>query len=215
MTSTAPLDIFLMRAHALPLRYLTAPSVSFLVYTSPLTYLTLLHTTSPAAATQSTASRGLPQLDVPFNVLQSMLASHPRPKGITMASLVLSTAENLTSMADSVNIAEFITRPTFPLAPTGVQADRALPQATQLPGTPLHAPSPAWVLDLTEGGKYPGVVLSQTRMREIELLLNPLSGMDQLHGVHPIAFGMGSWLDLLVSVDWTAFTLLHLTLGTS
>lgn len=211
MGGAAPLDIFLMRAHTLPLPYLTAPSVSFLVYASPLAYLTLLRSTSSAGATQSGASRALPQLDVPFHVLQSMLTTHPRSKGITMASLILSTAGNLTSEADSMNIADFSTRPTFPLAPTGAQVDRALPQVAQLPGAPLPAPSPAWVLDLTEGGKYPGVVLSQTRMREIELLLNPLSGMDQMHGVHPMAFGMGSWLDLLVSSHCTAFTSLSLT----
>ena len=193
MGVAAPLDIFLMRAHALPLPYLTAPAVSFLVYTSPLTYLTLLRSSS-AAATQSTASHALPHLDVPFDVLRPMLTSHPRPKGVTLASLVLSTERN----TDTMDIADFSARPTFPLVPSGPQVDRELPRVTQLPGTLPTVPSPTWYLDFTEGGRYPGVVLSQTRMREIELLLNPLSGMGQLHGVHPMAFGMGSWLDLLV-----------------
>ena len=198
MGGTAPLDIFLMRAHTLPLPYLTSPSVSFLVYASPLTYLTLLRSTSSAAAIQNPTSHTLPQLDVPFSVLRPMLTSHPRPKGVTFASLVLSTTDSLPSDPDSMNIADFSTRPTFSLVPTGPQVDRVLPQVAQLPGSPLPSATPTWVLDFTEGGRYPGVVLSQTRMREIELLLNPLSGMDQLHGVHPMAFGMGSWLDLLV-----------------
>ena len=194
-----PLDIFLLRAHTLPLPYLTAPSVSFLVYVSPLAYLTLLRSASSAATTRNPTPHTLPQLDVPFSILRPTLTSHPRPKGITLASLILSAAGDLPSDADSMNIADFGARPTFLLAPTGPPVDRALPQVAQLPGTPLAAPAPTWVLDFTEGGRYPGVVMSQTRMREIELLLNPLSGMDQLHGVHPMAFGMGNWLDLLVS----------------
>lgn len=198
MGVTAPLDIFLMRAHTLPLPYLTSPSVSFLVFASPLTYLTLLRSTSSAVATQNPAPYTLPQLDVPFSVLRPILTSHPRPRGVTFASLVLSTTDSLPSDPDSMNIADFSTRPTFSFVPSDPQVDRVLPTVAQLPGSPLSSATPAWVLDFTEGGRYPGVVLSQTRMREIELLLNPLSGMDQLHGVHPMAFGMGSWLDLLV-----------------
>ncbi|KAH9920094.1 uncharacterized protein B0H18DRAFT_881353 [Fomitopsis serialis] len=200
--SAAPLDVFLMRAHSLPLPYLTGPSVSFLVFIAPLTYLTLLRSTS-SAGRQPQHSPSLPKLDVPFDVLRPRLTSHPRPRGVTVASLVLSSAGTIGSEADSMNIADFSTRPTFPLSSTGAQVDRALAQVSQVPGTRLAndstPPPPIWVLDFTEGGKYPGVVMSQSRMREIELLMNPLSGMDQLHSVHQMAFGMGSWLDLLVS----------------
>ncbi|KZT65973.1 hypothetical protein DAEQUDRAFT_675902 [Daedalea quercina L-15889] len=203
--SAAPLDIFLTRAHALPLPYLTGPSVSFLVYAAPLTYLTLLRA-APSASPQHPSSPSLPRIDVPFNVLRPLLTSHPRPKSVTVASLVLSSSGTIGPDADAMNIADFSARPTFPLFPSGAQVDRALPQVSQVPGVMRLAadsssPTPNWVLDFTEGGKYPGVVMCQSRMREIELLMNPLSGMDQLHGVHQMAFGMGSWLDLLLNPE--------------
>ncbi|TFY58921.1 hypothetical protein EVJ58_g6110 [Rhodofomes roseus] len=221
MGSVAPLDIFLMRAHTLPLPYLTSPSVSFLVYIAPLTYLTLLRS-SPSAGPgrQQASSPPLPKIDVPFDVLRPALTSHPRPKGVTIVSLVLSTAGTIHgSDTDAMNIADFSARPTFPLSSIGATVDRALPQVTQVPGTRLAAdpapPAHVWVLDFTDGGKHPGIVMSQSRMREIELLMNPLSGMDQLHSVHQMAFGMGSWLDFLLSpenpISPERYTTLHVS----
>jgi hypothetical protein len=55
-----------------------------------------------------------------------------------------------------------------------------------------------WMLDFTDGGKNPGVVMSQSRMRDIELVVNPLGGIDGLNSVGMISFGTGSWVDLLV-----------------
>lgn len=55
-----------------------------------------------------------------------------------------------------------------------------------------------WILDFTSGGKYPGIVMSQSRMRDIELVVNPLGGMDNLNSVGMITFGPGSWVDHLV-----------------
>lgn len=40
--------------------------------------------------------------------------------------------------------------------------------------------------------------MSQSRMREIETIVNPLSGMDAPNNVPMMNFGMGSWVDLLV-----------------
>ncbi len=82
-------------------------------------------------------------------------------------------------------------------------ADRlefVLPAAREVPGQQQFS----WALDFTAGGKYAGVVVSQSRMREIELVVNPFSGMDQMGDVPMMAFGTGSWIDLLVSagVRW-------------
>ena len=64
----------------------------------------------------------------------------------------------------------------------------------------LHGQQFTWILDFTGGGAHPGVVVSQARMREIELVVNPISGM---HHIEPsiVSFGggTGSWVDLLVS----------------
>ena len=57
----------------------------------------------------------------------------------------------------------------------------------------------SWLLDFTAGGKYPGVVVSQSRMREIELVVNPFGGIDNMGDVPMMSFGTGSWIDLLVS----------------
>ena len=38
----APLDILLLRGHALPIPYLTSPSISFLTHISPMGYLALM-----------------------------------------------------------------------------------------------------------------------------------------------------------------------------
>jgi len=58
-----------------------------------------------------------------------------------------------------------------------------------------------WILDFTDSGKYPGVVMSQSRMRGIELIVNPLGGMVGLNSVGILSFGTGSWVDLLVRVQ--------------
>ncbi|OBZ67218.1 Tripeptidyl-peptidase sed3 [Grifola frondosa] len=154
----APLDIFLARSHGLPLPYLATPTISFLVYLSPLVYLSLLRNSS-SATTPTNAAVHLPKLDIPLHQLR--------------------------------------TRPTFNLVPDGINIDHTFPRP---PG--LQAPNGViytWVLDFTEGGKYPGVVMSQSRMREIELVVNPFSGMDHIGDVPMMSFGTGSWLDLLLN----------------
>jgi hypothetical protein len=55
-----------------------------------------------------------------------------------------------------------------------------------------------WFLDFTNGGKHSGVVMTQSRMRDIELIINPLSDIDHLNPVNMMSFGTGSWVDLLV-----------------
>ncbi|KAL6308090.1 hypothetical protein BKA93DRAFT_871257 [Sparassis latifolia] len=192
-----PLDVFIMRSHALPLPYLTAPSISFLISISPLSYLSLLR--APASILAAPVSKlNLPNLDIPFGRLRSHLSSHPRPAGTTVATLVLSSAKMSLPNADQISMPNLGTRPTFALVPSGSDIEHTFPQVSAA-GTD----APGWILDFTEGGKYPGVVMSQSRLREVEFVVNPLGGMNHVGGVPMMTFGSGSWLNLLLSPQAT------------
>lgn len=184
-----------MRAHALPLPYAAIPSVSFLVYLSPLAYLSLLRTRP--AETAPPTNPLLPVLDISFQHLRTHLASHPRPLGATIATLVLSTEGPALPPANTM-VEALPARPTFILHPTSVKPNMTFPiphDAHILAGKPHR-----WFLDFTDNGKYPGVVMSQARMREIQMIVNPLGvGLNQGDSNVAMGFGSASWVDLLVS----------------
>ncbi|KAI0930632.1 hypothetical protein AcV5_007296 [Taiwanofungus camphoratus] len=211
--TSVPLDIFLMRAHALPLPYLTSPSISFLVHLSPLAYLSLLRTSKPSSTTSS-PKLNLPKLDIAFKHLRSTLASHPRPRGVAIATLVLSSATTHVPNADTMHVSTLGTRPTSPLISSGFQNDHILPQIDHS-SEPYTGLPYGWQLDFTDGGTYPGVVMSQSRMREIELVVNPLSAMDHIGNGQMLTFGAGSWVDLLLnpgnSVSPDRYTTLYIS----
>ncbi len=98
------------------------------------------------------------------------------------------------------------TRPAFPLVPDGAR-EHTFPQTADISSSPFDLEKPSWLLDFTEGGRHPGVVVSQSRMRDIELVVNPLSSMDEMNTVNIISFGTGSWIDLLVH-DFSSSNLL-------
>lgn len=183
----APLDIYLLRSHALPLPYLVSPSITFLVYVSPQVYLSL-KTSSPVSPPES----NLPKLDIPFNHLRSYLSTHR--KGATMATLLLSPLSDSQLFPASLSMPSIISRPTFPLVPSGSELEHVFPQTAELTNDAQHV----WILDFTHGGEFPGVVVSQSRLREIELVVNPLSGMDAMNPVM-MSFGTGSWVALLLN----------------
>ena len=54
-----------------------------------------------------------------------------------------------------------------------------------------------WILDFTNNGRTPGLVMSQSRMREVQLVINPSSAVEDMM-YSPPATGFGSWVDLLV-----------------
>lgn len=189
--------MFLTRAHALPLPYLTTPSISFLTYLSPAAYLSILRSSASIPFTTRDPSHKLPKVDVPLNHLRSRLASHPRPLGATVASLVLTPSSSVAFLPDSISMPTLASRPTFPLLPSGSDIDHELPHNSDLSPAALSSAS-QWVLDFTENGKYRGVVMSQSRMREIEFIVNPFSGMGHMDNTPMMSFGTGSWLDLLV-----------------
>ena len=192
----ASLDVFLMRAHALPLPYLTSPAISFLVHLSPLAYLTLLRTSASTPSAPQPDLK-LPKIDIPFGHLRSSISVHPPIAGATVASLILSNRRPASD--DSMNMPQLTSRPSYTLLPADSFADNAFPQPLAVPQSPMTTPF-SWVLDFTDGGKHRGVVMSQSRMREIELVVNPLSGISHMGSVPMMTFGTGSWLDLLVCV---------------
>lgn len=193
----APLDIFLLRSHALPLPYLTSPSISFLAYVSPLAYLSLLKN---IAIPISQNNQNFPQLDIPLLSLRSHLQHHRQ--GVTIATLSLSGPSDWQLFPASMSMPNFTTRPTFSLVPRGSELEHVFPQTADPSTTMDTSDVPlghyVWMLDFTDGGKNPGVVMSQSRMRDIELVVNPLGGMDNLNSVGMMSFGTGSWVDLLV-----------------
>ncbi|KAF8971056.1 hypothetical protein BDZ97DRAFT_1787474 [Flammula alnicola] len=165
--STAPLDIFLLRSHSLPLPYLISPSVSFLIYLSPLSYLSLSHKAKDFTLKDS-PFEGLSFSDIK-SYLRSLPKAHLYPPSMSMP--------NITA------------RPTFPLVASASDLDHSFPQLDSF-GMDANSSAPfAWVLDFTAGGKLPGVIMSQSRMKAIELVVNPLGGGD----------GWAVWVDHLLN----------------
>ncbi|KAJ7647522.1 hypothetical protein FB45DRAFT_893657 [Roridomyces roridus] len=188
LSHAAPLDIYLLRCHALPLPYLVSPSISFLVYVSPHMYLTM----KTSSSTTPPTTDKLPALDIPFDHLRSHLSAHP--KGATLATLLLTSLNDSQLFPASLSMTSLISRPTFPLVPSGAELEHVFPQTAELTTDAQHV----WVLDFTQGGRVPGIVVSQSRLREMELVIHPLSGMDPLNPVM-MSFGTGSWVALLLN----------------
>src|ERR1700733_332252 len=86
-----PLDIYLQRSHGLPLPYLTSPALSFLVYLSPVAYLSILRT-APSTS-QLPSDSHFPKLDIPTVHIRKCLSAHPRLKGATIGTLTLTRCQ--------------------------------------------------------------------------------------------------------------------------
>lgn len=177
-----------MRGHALPLHYLSFPSLSFLIHISPLAYLSLLRS-SPSPSTNMSGTTTLPGVDVPFTTLRSRL-SQPQPLlGTVLATLRLAPPDTVWPPAAQL-LPTPTFRPSFPLDEGGAQ-DFALPQAF------VEGATTPWVLDFTDGGRQRGVVMTQAAMHDVEHALNSMSGFE----LGAFRIGMSSWLDLLVSAS--------------
>lgn len=145
----------------------------------------------------------LPEIDVPFPHLRSWL-SKPR-EGVTIAILKLSPPVS-PLFPPAMSMPTLTSRPTFYLVPAGNELEHVLPQTADLsvstePPTNENgtlADQHTWTLDFTDGGKTRGVVLSQSRMRDVELVVNPFSGIEDFSQVSIMSFGERSWVDLLV-----------------
>lgn len=189
----APLDIFLLRSHALPIPYLFSPSITFLVYISPFAYLYCLRN----ATGQTTKLPNLPYIDIPFDQLRSHLPEIS--KGITMATLSvmpLIRSPLFTSVEPLPGIAN---RPTFQFGSQGANISHVFPGSGAAAKVGNGGTHHLRILDFTDGGKRPGIVMSQSQMRDIELLITPLGELHaDLDDVNIFSFNGNSWVDLLV-----------------
>lgn len=86
--------------------------------------------------------------------------------------------------------------PSFPLSPSASEFDHVFPQLNY-GASPGSEASYAWMLDFTQDGSRRGIVMSRSRMKAIELVVNPLAVGNNLNAMGGAAV-CGSWIDLLV-----------------
>jgi hypothetical protein len=176
---SVPLDVLLLRGHALSLPYLHSPALCFLVYLSPRAYLSLQRSAPVTAALQ------LPSFDISSSHLYNSLNSDLSLPGVTRAALTLVPLPQTSSTP-----AELLSsQPSFPLVPTALGFAHNFP----LPTGP-DAGKYGWVLTF---GK--GIVMSQSRMLKIASAVQH----QQLSytGTGPsLSFVTGGWVDMLVRV---------------
>lgn len=187
--SSVPLDILLLRGHALALPYLHSPALCFLVYLSPRAYLSLSRSAPVTGALQ------LPSIDIPPAHLYTCLNADLPPPGVTRATLTLVPfPQASTTPADPL----LSSRPSFPLTPSALGFTHNFPLSTG-PEVGKYG----WVLTFGQG-----IVMSQPRMLDIARVVQP---HDQLSfaGTGPsLSFVNGSWVDILVPVLCISFRFL-------
>jgi hypothetical protein len=137
-------------------------------------------------------------LDVTLDDLKKSLAADLA--GVTVATLYLQERSGSGVLfPGSMSMPNVTSRPTFPLSPSATEFDHLFPQinnydVTINPASPTGGVPYIWMLDFTQGGKRRGVVMSQSRMKAIELVVNPLGNMSAMGDTT----AAGSWIDLLV-----------------
>lgn len=150
---------------------------------------------SSTSSPSTPSSPSLPKLDIPFSLIRAYAGRRPRPAGLTTVHLVLTPSGDAAFAGGEspVGMEALAVRPTFPLAPWDEQKDVYFPA---LAGA--HKGAHGYVLDFTDGGAAPGVVMSQSRMKEIEMVLNPFGGMESQVPIMGTTAPQ-SWVDMLVS----------------
>lgn len=214
-TPAVSLDIFLARAHALAIPYLMGPSTTFLVYVSPLAYYTLLQASSAQSASSNPSKKApdsYSKLDIPLSILKNHFANRQlRASGLSFATLSLISSSTLpASPQTQLDLPSYLGRPFFRLPGTSVLAG--------LDHTFIRPPDPstlddqtrdAWVLDFTDGGRLPGILMTSSRMCEIRQVLEPISAIGGNIGLSMhMAPLSGSWLNSLVNFYAFTFKLL-------
>ncbi|KAH9018014.1 hypothetical protein EDB85DRAFT_1874116 [Lactarius pseudohatsudake] len=185
-SSPVPLDVLLLRGHALGLPYLHSPTLCFLVYLSPRAYLSLQRS---APATTSPQAQP-PTSDIPFTHLYNCLSEDHPPIGVTRATLTLVPLSALPHTPPSSADPLLSGRPSFPLAPNAIGFSYDFP----LPAGP-DAGKYGWVL-----GFGAGMVISQSRMLEIARVVQPQEL--SYPGTGPsLSFMTGSWVDMLLNSE--------------
>ncbi|KAI9437579.1 hypothetical protein H4582DRAFT_2111791 [Lactarius indigo] len=160
-SQSVPLDVLLLRGHALGLPYLHSPTLCFLVYLSPRAYLSLQRS---APATTSAQTQPL-TTDIPSTHLYNCLSGDHPPIGVTRATLTLVPLSALPHTPPSSADPLLSGRPSFPLVPNAIGFSYDFP----LPAGP-DAGKYGWVLAFGAG-----IVISHGRC-------NPTSCHTQAQG---------------------------------
>ena len=178
---SVPLDVLLLRGHAMSLPYLHSPALCFLVYLSPRAYLSLQRSSPVTAALQ------LPSFDISSSHLYNCLNSDLSLPGVTRAALTLvPLPETSSTPADPL----LSSQPSFPLVPTALGFTHNFP----LPTGP-DSGKYGWVLTF---GK--GIVMSQSRMLKIASVVQPHQQLSYTGTGPSLSFTTGGWVDMLVWV---------------
>jgi hypothetical protein len=189
-TVKAPLDIFLRRAHALPLINLNSPSISFLIGMTTVSYLSLLKL-SPNYIDNPTSDPE-PNIDIPNSLLRRFITQHPTPPGITTCNLIIAASNQLVSEPIH-HVPPGV--PHFPLLD--------VPSVPSQSHTfPLPGGDSAWVLDFGQKG----LVMRRSAMQGLVQALGHDDVNDAtLTGMSFMSLGMGliseentRWVDMLV-----------------
>ncbi|KAH9166269.1 hypothetical protein EDB89DRAFT_2233010 [Lactarius sanguifluus] len=185
-SSSVPLDVLLLRGHALSLPYLHSPTLCFLVYLSPRAYLSLQRS-APATTSPQTQP---PTSDISSTHLYNCLSGDHPQIGVTRATLTLVPLSALPHTPPSSADPLLSGRPSFPLAPNAIGFSYDFP----LPTGP-DAGKYGWVL-----GFGAGIVISQSRMLEIARAVQPQEL--SYPGTGPsLSFMTGSWVDMLLNSE--------------
>lgn len=174
-----PLDVLLLRGHALSLPYLHSAALCFLVYLSPRAYLSLQRSAPVTAALQ------LPSFDISSSHLYNCLNSDFSLPGVTRATLTLVPLPQTSSPpADPL----LSSQPSFLLVPTALGFTHNFP----LPTGP-DARKYGWVLTF---GK--GIVMNQSRMLKIASVVQPHQQLSYTGTGPSLSFVTGGWVNMLV-----------------
>jgi hypothetical protein len=178
---SVPLDVLLLRGHALSLPYLHSPALCFLVYLSPRAYLSLQRSAPMTAALQ------LPSFDISSSHLYNCLNSDLSLLGVTRAALTLVPLSQTSSTPADPMLSS---QSSFPLVPTALGFTHNFP----LPTGP-DAGKYGWVLTF---GK--GIVMSQSRMLKVASVVQPHQQLSYTGTGPSLSFVTGGWVDMLVRV---------------
>ncbi|KAH9983615.1 hypothetical protein BJV74DRAFT_612947 [Russula compacta] len=179
---SVPLDVLLLRGHALGLPYLHSPTLCFLVYLSPRAYLSLQRS-APATVTLQ-----LPSFDIPSAHLYDHLSVDIPPPGVTRATLTLvPLPQTPSTLADPM----LSSRSSFPLAPAALEFTHDFP----LPTGP-DAGKYGWVLTFGQG-----IVMSQSRMLEIARVVQHHDQFSYTGTGPSLSYVTGGWVDMLLNPE--------------
>lgn len=153
-------------------------------------------------------AEAFPKLDVSLPVLRRELTRRrSRPDGAVIASLTLSSVSSNSMPQRRAEQRPNLGRPQFRLPGTSMLSaiDHTLVTPPLVPieefNSGMYRTQDVWMLDFTEGGHSPGIVMTHTRMREIQQVIDPLNAGSSMSFAIQMQMPPlpGNWVGLLVS----------------